>query len=365
MKIGILTFHASHNYGSMLQAYALQTYLQGEGHEVKIINLRIPAQKSYYGNPLFKFEKSAIRYILHPTLFYQNIKKWYKFESFINDHYNLTAECQKLVEVEAIIDDENFEAVITGGDQIWNINARDFSIAYYLPFDNNRIKKIAYSPSFGSGERFAPSHYRAIIKSLLSSYDILSVRDKAGSKLVTELFGREIPAMTDPTLLLCRNLYEEMAGDTPIIKGRYIFYYSPSNRKDYEKMALEYAKKYNLPIYTSNGSPKDCKGMKHVNNAGPVEFLNLLRHADCVCGKSFHLVVFSLILHKQFLAITGSTDARMSGLLEACDLCDHVIATTDVIANKQLSEINWDKVDEQLSKMKQFGAEYLFKALNK
>ena len=28
LKIGILTFHGSHNYGSMLQAYALQQYLE-------------------------------------------------------------------------------------------------------------------------------------------------------------------------------------------------------------------------------------------------------------------------------------------------------------------------------------------------
>lgn len=38
MKTGILTFHASHNYGSMLQAFALQTTIQKMGHECEIIN---------------------------------------------------------------------------------------------------------------------------------------------------------------------------------------------------------------------------------------------------------------------------------------------------------------------------------------
>ena len=39
MKIGQLTFHASHNYGSVLQAYAMSKILQNLGHESEFINL--------------------------------------------------------------------------------------------------------------------------------------------------------------------------------------------------------------------------------------------------------------------------------------------------------------------------------------
>ena len=38
MKIGIITFHAAFNYGSMLQAYAMQTFLERQGHHVEIVN---------------------------------------------------------------------------------------------------------------------------------------------------------------------------------------------------------------------------------------------------------------------------------------------------------------------------------------
>lgn len=37
MKIGILTFHASHNYGSMLQAYALQSILKKWGMKAGLL----------------------------------------------------------------------------------------------------------------------------------------------------------------------------------------------------------------------------------------------------------------------------------------------------------------------------------------
>lgn len=38
MRIGILTFHCAHNYGAMLQCYALQEYLKGWGDEVYVID---------------------------------------------------------------------------------------------------------------------------------------------------------------------------------------------------------------------------------------------------------------------------------------------------------------------------------------
>ena len=38
MKIGILTYHRAHNYGAMLQAYALQHFLQSKGHQVDFID---------------------------------------------------------------------------------------------------------------------------------------------------------------------------------------------------------------------------------------------------------------------------------------------------------------------------------------
>lgn len=40
MKIGILTFHCAYNYGAVLQAFALQKYLQQMGNNVHIIDYR-------------------------------------------------------------------------------------------------------------------------------------------------------------------------------------------------------------------------------------------------------------------------------------------------------------------------------------
>ena len=40
MKIGIVTFHFAYNYGAVLQAWALQEYLERQGNDVSIIDYR-------------------------------------------------------------------------------------------------------------------------------------------------------------------------------------------------------------------------------------------------------------------------------------------------------------------------------------
>lgn len=47
-SVGIITFHASHNYGSMLQAYALQQVVKNLGYDCEIINFRTKRQKDLY-----------------------------------------------------------------------------------------------------------------------------------------------------------------------------------------------------------------------------------------------------------------------------------------------------------------------------
>ena len=40
MKIGILTFHCAHNYGAVLQTYALVTYLRKNNYDAEIIDYK-------------------------------------------------------------------------------------------------------------------------------------------------------------------------------------------------------------------------------------------------------------------------------------------------------------------------------------
>ena len=71
-NIGIITFHASLNCGSMLQAFALQNILEKKYNQnVEIINYSNFGQRNYYSNWDFFPKKSIFRcFYLHLTRLY-------------------------------------------------------------------------------------------------------------------------------------------------------------------------------------------------------------------------------------------------------------------------------------------------------
>ena len=61
MKIGTITFHRALNYGSVLQAYALNKYLRLLGNQVETIDFALTKQASMYRrySPI-KFNREGI-----------------------------------------------------------------------------------------------------------------------------------------------------------------------------------------------------------------------------------------------------------------------------------------------------------------
>ena len=91
--IGIITFHSAYNYGSVLQAFATQTFIKKLGSENEIINYRLDEQRRVYSNLRFNYGyKEFIKDLsLLPIYGRRNIRKE-KFETF------LFAERQKTLE---------------------------------------------------------------------------------------------------------------------------------------------------------------------------------------------------------------------------------------------------------------------------
>ena len=70
MKIGIITFHWATNYGAILQAYALQSYLEERGNQVEVINYK-PATHDLKFSHLFRDPRK----LLHISKFFQKKRK--------------------------------------------------------------------------------------------------------------------------------------------------------------------------------------------------------------------------------------------------------------------------------------------------
>ena len=319
---GIITFHASHNYGSMLEAYALQQTILGMGMKCEIINLRTPRQRKMYSRHIHRSWLKRLRLTLrYPGCQDMHGRKYRLFEDFLSKEYILSPmEYPSLEALEA--DCPVYDAYISGSDQIWNTSCYDFDWSYFLPFVSGK-PKIAYAPSMGPvPDKEVMDENAMRIKELLAGYDRIAVREHGTAQRLESLTGKTYPLAMDPTMLLPASRWKAMAGDRPLAgKDPYIFFYIPWYRKEIYQLAKDLSESLGLKVVVSQVS-KDIlrdwgndSSFRFLAAAGPKEFLNYCLHAEMTVGQSFHLAVFSILLKLPFLTYDGMNDSRISSLL--------------------------------------------------
>ena len=92
MNIGIITFHSAHNYGAMLQAFALQKYIKNT-YNCNVKNINFITDKDIKAYKIFKKHKKIHSYIweILKFLHFRELKKRHNsFESFLNDYIDTT-----------------------------------------------------------------------------------------------------------------------------------------------------------------------------------------------------------------------------------------------------------------------------------
>ena len=189
-KIATITFHNSYNYGSVLQAFALQTYLKKIGYETKIIDFE-------YGDDYKQYKLFRTYLYLHqPKSFLadlyrlkKNIKRKKSFDEFTKKHLLLTSH-HYVNEDDMSELNTQFDAFICGSDQIWNLECtKEIVPAYFLNFVANNKLKIAYAPSIASATF---DGNKEELTNLIGRLDSVSVREKSTIDSVKEYTDKEI-----------------------------------------------------------------------------------------------------------------------------------------------------------------------------
>ncbi len=367
-KIATITFHASYNHGSNLQAYALQEFIYkitNNDCEYKIINLRTPRQKEMYD---VVWNKKGIKKRIKSILYHKEkkdiITKNELFENFIREKLNLTEEYNSLEELK----DTNFDFdyYISGSDQLWNIKAYDFDWANYLEFVK-KGKKISYSASFGpKREIWSEEEKKRVIKNLLK-YDTISVREEGSYQIIKELISSNPNINIDPTLLLNKDEWLKLINKEKLIKERYILLYDLKEQDETYKIAKNISKKLNIPIYIVKENLK-CKYLYRFKNylkCGPLEFLNLINNAELVLSSSFHGTVFSIIFNKPFYAINGNKDFRINNILKIMGLENRSLEIDNIKEKiNDYKNLDFSKSEEILDTERKRSEEYLKNALD-
>lgn len=368
LKIAVITFHGAHNYGSMLQTYALQAYIQklaeksGVKCEYDVLNFRTDLQKELYKVLNLKSVKGFIKSMM-ALPYYKLLKKQsYKFEEFLSSELNTTYEVNSLEELRRLA--SNYDVIISGSDQIWNVRAADFNFAYLL--DGMGCKKISYAASLGpldiDWSRYDKEHYKA----LLQQYSAISLREEKSKKMIDELLGDDGSQINvDPTLLLEKEQWQALQSDMGRYLGKYILFYCLEPNKNHIRIAKLLSEKMGIPVVATK-----YRGKKDYFNpfikrydAGPKDFLSLVDHAEAVVTSSFHGTVFSLIYGKPFVCIDGLRDGRISSLLKSVGAESCAVSREDInIEIPALSDVEFVKnvINDEREKSKEYLLKNIF-----
>ena len=174
-SIGIITIHKINNYGSVLQAYALQKVCEDLGYEVEIIDYDFPNnfhQNNKYANvsdtqpnepKLIKalFAKSLIKQ--HKGYLNLSDKKYHQVEDFTANP-------------------PSYDVYITGSDQLWSPRHCNGDPAFMLYFAPDNALKISYAASIGSNA--IPEELKKAYIELLSRYKHISGREYTGAAVL-------------------------------------------------------------------------------------------------------------------------------------------------------------------------------------
>lgn len=351
MKIGILTFHMAHNYGAMLQAYALCEKLNQMDLQCEVIDYRIPAIYNWHRKDNFTSLVSkngsiigSLKYIKRIlTRYYTKDKRWYNFHKFMVEDIKLSKDTYEDI---GELKNLNYDTYICGSDQIWNTeHSGGIKSGYFLDFAPSSSKKIAYAASKGN-PKIADEEKEAF-KSLLSEFYAIGAREQGLVTSLKEIGLKDAQLVLDPTLLLKKDDWSKIA----ICRDYkdYILVYKIKDHSELYECARKVSRETGYKIIEiSYNRTEGADDIIQLQDCGPREFLGLFSNASYVVTNSFHGTCFSIIFNKKFLSVPylGLQD-RMESLLQLLDLEDRKVKDLENInLNK---DIDYDKVNELLN----------------
>ena len=349
-----------------MQAYALMKYLQGLGHDVEIINYK----PDYLSYNLWSIGAKWNKNILIKLLYYSYVvpkrltlkRRRKKFDTFTNERLRVTSTKYQSIE-ELKTDTPIADIYFAGSDQIWNTgspNGKDPS--FFLDFVPEDKVKASYAASFSVSE--IASEYVDFVKSKLITFDFISVREKTGLNILKSLGIEHGCTVMDPVFLLEKANWKELA--QPQANEKYIFVYDQENNQEIKKAALRLAKLYNLRIYAIESLYPRPYADRKIKDAGPEEFLGLIKNCEICITNSFHCIAFSLIFNKKFYLFKRThqkVNSRMLDLLDDLGLNDRI--GNDYQDELSMDEINYQAVNEIIEQKRQSSINYISRVIEK
>ncbi len=385
-KVGLAVVTYVRNYGSYLQSFATQEVIKNLGYDVEVINTKgvakiiAKARRTYFARRIFnlselksyavtiygiirmKFDRRYAQNIRVRDDKYDEFRINFKFSDPFTSWNEIGEYCRR------------YSSVIVGSDQLWrpaNIEG-DY---YTLNFVPDEINKIAYSTSFGVS--VLPPKQALKARRFLPRINHISVREENGRRMVKDLIGLDVPVVCDPTMLLSRDEWDKYLPPCSEWAMRdYILCYFLGGNEEYLKFARrmkDFLGKTLVGIVHCSGYNRnvDLYVDETPFNIGPFDFINLIKHAQCIMTDSFHCCVFSILYGREFFAFRRfadndvmSTNDRLNTLFSWTGINGRLLTGNEKIEKSLFTPINYDEVERKLHEKRQMSMDYLMKSLN-
>lgn len=378
MKIAILTLPLHANYGGILQCYALQTVLEGMGHQVTVLNRRWPGPNARLVARRFASIAKCIvkKYLLghkdialmSPWADDYNIhkpseaekKRHTEIRRFIKEYIHLTKPLRSSDELREYVEANEVDCIVVGSDQVWREIYGPCIEDYFLGFlpEGDKRVKVTYAASFGTADSpISEDHLKKCIP-LAKRFSSISVREQSGMKVMKDIFGLDAKLHLDPTLLLSAEQYKFPVKD--VEKGCLVSYILDETE---DKIAI--SQEVSKELHFKNKKLRlDATSQDDVVLPSIEDWLSSFANAEFVVTDSFHGCVFSIINHKPFIAIANKDRGleRFTSLLGTFGQMDRLIFDYQDFISKialLLRSIDYTTVNNKLQEIKQESVDYL------
>lgn len=353
------------NYGQILQCYAMQRLVDSWGYDSFVVQYRTKDERDIMRhnfsnrNPIGRWLNTYYenKYNLE-VIEYGETPRVQAFKNFIKQHIRLTAPCYTKEAVE--YETRDCELLVCGSDQIWN--PLWFHPIWFLGFGTKEQKRIAYAPSgiFYEDEESVACYKK--MAPLVERLDIVTVREQLGADILSKYTDKETHTVLDPTLLMDCVQWNEVAAER-LMDEDYIFCYVMGSIRPHQLILRELLKKHGAKkvVYIPSNLLQEGQLPDFVKweDAGPAEFISLIKHAKAVCTDSFHGTAISVLYEKQFYNVKrvqagvekfGGSE-RVNNLMEQLKISSRTLG--NVKEAQKIREIDYKKVSEELQRLRE------------
>ena len=379
MRIAVFTFFCNGNYGSELQAIAMDSACKKLGH--KLVFYKIKSSNKL--ERIFEVLEERVDIAFH-RLVSKEYRQYYASRRLNTSKQRvISSELKRKVidSTKAVIETatvpkrsynkiKGADCYICGSDQVWSALKMPIHKENFLAgIHPNR--KIAYAPSFGLNK--LPSYFVRTAMKHISSFQYLSVRELAAKEEIKKHTGKDAELVLDPTLMVGKDFWERELSkrnlNKPFSESYNLCYFLGEISDDVVNSINEhYPNRLIICLPYESECTRFPKG-RYVE-ADQFEFVNLIKNAEMVFTDSFHGTVFSILFNTAFVVISRSHEknvtqtSRIESILSLYGLTQRFCHSKNEIERAMGLQIVFDDVNKKMTSHQDSSRHFLENALN-